>query len=215
MIARATVLVVLAALVAAPTSAYAAQEVQVSRDGRAWSTRLAEPLFDQQVRWVPGDRRVASFWVRNHGPSGAVLQVRTRVEGDLAHRGDVTLRARTGRTGWVDLGRAAPDAHPGPEVPQGGSTRVDVEATFDPAAANQTQRKQAVLGVDVILVSDRVDSDHGEVSGQHAVGADRADDPASLPGAGTTVSAWLLVAATAALLVGARLVRRRVRGDRA
>lgn len=192
---RATALLTTVLLVGVPGGpAHAGRDIDFSRDGRTWAPQLTAPLFAPEMRWVPGDRRVASFWVRNGGPAGAVMRVRAEVVGDLVHRGDVILRARTARTGWVELGGPVSTADRGPGVGRSGSTRVDVEATFDPAATNQTQEEQVELGVDITLTADRV------------------DEGAPLPATGTTVPAWLLVSAAASLLAGALLLRRRRRG---
>lgn len=55
-----------AAMIGVTTSpAVAAGELELSRDGTSWSPDLSEPLFDSNVRWVPGDIRSSSFFVRN------------------------------------------------------------------------------------------------------------------------------------------------------
>jgi hypothetical protein len=187
---------VAATLVGLSSPAPAAGDVDFSRDGTTWTSRLDAPLFDPAVRWVPGDRRTASFWVRNRGPVGAVMHVQARVVGDLAHRGDIALRARTRGADWVDL-RARRSVGPGargPAVERGAAARVDVEAAFDPAATNRTQEEDLVLDVVVTLA------------------ADAAAPPASaLPSTGTVVPPWLLGLAASSLLLGAHLLRRRGR----
>lgn len=42
-----------------------APSVSYSSDGEKWSKTLPDPLFDQDIRWVPGDRRSSEFHVFN------------------------------------------------------------------------------------------------------------------------------------------------------
>ncbi|WP_186629547.1 hypothetical protein [Rhodococcus sp. BP22] len=42
-----------------------AQSVGYSSDGEQWSKSLSDPLFDRDIRWVPGDRRSSEFHVFN------------------------------------------------------------------------------------------------------------------------------------------------------
>lgn len=42
-----------------------AQSISYSSDGEEWSKSLPDPLFDRDIRWVPGDRRSSEFHVFN------------------------------------------------------------------------------------------------------------------------------------------------------
>ncbi|MFI5428339.1 hypothetical protein ACHMWU_18290 [Aeromicrobium sp. UC242_57] len=39
---------------------------------------MGEPLFDPDLRWVPGDSTIGGFYVRNQGASDANLRVAVR-----------------------------------------------------------------------------------------------------------------------------------------
>ncbi|OZF31312.1 hypothetical protein CH296_13875 [Rhodococcus sp. 14-2496-1d] len=43
----------------------AAQTVKYSDDGERWSTDFPSPLYDSDIRWVPGDVRTSQFHVFN------------------------------------------------------------------------------------------------------------------------------------------------------
>ena len=39
--------------------------VSYSSDAESWSHTLSDPLFDNEIRWVPGDERSTEFYVSN------------------------------------------------------------------------------------------------------------------------------------------------------
>ncbi|RZI93952.1 MAG: LPXTG cell wall anchor domain-containing protein [Microbacterium sp.] len=216
---------VLLALVS--TAAHAADDVGLSPDGTTWSGSLAEPLFDADVAWVPGDSRTESFFVRNQGPSGASMRIEARSEDqDALLFDDVALRARVDGGDWVELRNGAASTRLTDEViEQGRVVEVDVNATFDPASTNQSQTSRLTLDFAVIL-ADAVGTD-GESDADADGGADAdldADSGADLdvpsaaagsdfegvlPGAGATTGPWIVLGGAAGLLLGAILVRRR------
>jgi hypothetical protein len=146
------------------TAARAADGIGISDDGTSWSDGLDAPLFDPALRWVPGDSRTETFFVRNQGPSGATMTIeaRSRDEDELLADDDVDLRARADGGAWVELrnGVASTRLTDG-AIGQGGIVRVDVNARFDPTSTNQSQSRQLALRLRVTLADARGDVDHG------------------------------------------------------
>ena len=134
------------ALMAGPASADG--RIGLSRDGSTWSQTLPGSLFDPSIRWVPGDSRTASFFVRNQAESGASLRVDVR-SGDrdqLLANDDIRLEARAHGSRWFplqnnDISRTLTSRMLG----VGESVKVDVRAVFDAASTNQSQRKSLAL----------------------------------------------------------------------
>lgn len=60
-------------VVAGPAAA--ASELGLSNDGVTFSSSLPDPLFDSAIRWVPGDSRTATFYVRNQSTDVGSLAV--------------------------------------------------------------------------------------------------------------------------------------------
>lgn len=204
--------------------------VQVSSDGLSWSSDLATPLFDPAVRWVPGDVRTSTFFVRNGSPHDAVLRLEPKDSrtGSLTAQGVVLLDARTDGGQWhrltvdAESGRLNPTALPAGEV-----TRVDVRAELDPAATNSAQDRAAnlsfVLRLSDALAEPQGTGDTGTTGGQQS-GHQPGDQPGHQPGsssggheplADTGAPDVRLQAAAGALLLGCGLVlvrrRREVR----
>lgn len=205
---------VLLALAAAMTlgvpAAHGADDVGVSTDGVTWSDGLDAPLFDPAVRWVPGDSRVASLYVRNQGPTGASVTIEARsVDADaLLADDDVQLRARAGGGGWVPLRNGVSSARLTEQtVVPGDVVRVEVDATFDPRATDATQLERLALDVRVVLRDGLGAGAAPPVDGEAVGGA--------LPDTGTGVARRVLALAAALLVTGIVLtaVRRPRRGE--
>lgn len=109
-----TVLVMLLAAVLVFEPATAVQQwspIQVSRDGRAWSSRMAQPLFAAPVALVPGSQRDASFQVRNSSSDTARLKMHLVAGGDwawwarsrTASQDHVRIYLRTGNGPWRQI----------------------------------------------------------------------------------------------------------------
>jgi LPXTG-motif cell wall-anchored protein len=189
------------ALLIGPTSVASdrAGVVAVSADAVHWSSSLTTPLFDPEVRWVPGDRRTASFFVRNGGPTPASLRLDVRsTAGDLVHTGDVTFSARTGGGAWVPLARDRDSAVLSvAPLPVGADAQVDVRATFDPASTNRSQHSSAELWFVVRLTDTKA-------------------EPVSsgpLPATGAPALAPVILTAAAVIGIGLGLIRRRREAD--
>lgn len=57
-------------------SARPVQTVGYSYDGETWGPTLPSPLFDNEIRWVPGDRRDAAFHVFNDTDDDGRIQLK-------------------------------------------------------------------------------------------------------------------------------------------
>jgi hypothetical protein len=123
-------------------------DVVVSSDGVSWGPQLPAPLFDPSSRWVPGDVRTVSFYVRNRGASSASLRIEGRdaVTGELTDERAVTLFARADGGRWQRL-RIGAMSEPlnVVAVPVGRVSRVEVRALFEPAADNHSKEETADL----------------------------------------------------------------------
>jgi LPXTG-motif cell wall-anchored protein len=189
------------ALLIGPTSVAANHGVvAVSADGVHWTTALTTPIFDPNVRWVPGDSRMASFFVRNGGATPAVVRLQVHsAAADLVPSADVMFAARTNTGAWVPLARDGDSAVLSvAPVRVDGDARVDVRVLFDPASRNSSQRRSVELWF-VVRLTD-------------AQAAPTASG--SLPATGAPVLAPLVLAGAAALGIGLGLVRRRKEADR-
>ena len=146
-------------LTAAP--AQAADELSFSRDGVTWAAELADPLFDSSVRWVPGDERTESFYVRNETAQTGRLAI--DILGTPVHTllgtGDIDIDAQGAGGDWTSV--STPGAHrllSDGSVPADSARRVDVTVHFDSASTNESQLKSLELAFRVFLVLD-VDED--------------------------------------------------------
>jgi hypothetical protein len=142
-VAALTVLVLSAASPAAADT-----EIGLSVDGATWAPSLTAPLFDPNLRWVPGDTRSATFYVRNQSDDSATLSV--DVLGTALHSlldtGDLTVSARGDEIDWRATSR--PGTHrlvSDVAVPPGASTPIDVTVAFAPGSSNESMRRQLDL----------------------------------------------------------------------
>ena len=192
-------------LVLGSASAQAADEIGLSRDGVTWAPTLPGGLFDDAFRWVPGDYETESFYVRNQGPTDAVMVIEARSadSDELLSNEDIDLRARVDNGSWVDLENGAPSTSLSQQrIGPDGVVHVNVNAAFDPDSTNQSQSKNLDLTFRVTLVD------------AAAVGDEDDSDNGLLPDTGAPISGWLIIAAGVMLSLGARLVRgREVRHD--
>jgi len=203
--------------VAPPATAVDGDAVALSADGRRWGSELSAPLFDPAVRWVPGDSRTASFWVRNDGgDTGRLVITAQLVEPDGPLNGTVALRLRTAGTS-VDLTPGRPTAVG--TLRAGARTRAEVEAVFDPASSNVTQSERLRFAFDVTLSGDgpaaTAGTSPGTSSGAPGAGGEASDGATpTLPGTGAEARWWWLVAAAALVGGGGALVVRNRRAPR-
>ncbi|HEY0905401.1 MAG TPA: hypothetical protein VGE14_16065 [Marmoricola sp.] len=202
--------------------------VAVSVDGVHWTSSLSEPIFDPDVRWVPGDRRTSSFFVRNSGPTPATVRVQVLAEDDdLVRAGDLRFAARVDGGTWAQLppDGAAALVRVAP-LPQGRRSVVDIRIAFDPASTNSSQRADLELWFVVRLTEaqpgylpgeapgEQPGQQPGQVPGEVPGNAPGVDDDDGvgvgwLPATGAPAVTVTVVVAASLLGVGLGLTRRR------
>jgi len=214
MIIRWCLLATAAMLVLTAAPAHAADELRLSRDGVTWAPDLADPLFDSSVRWVPGDVRTESFYVRNESAQAGRLAI--DILGTPVHTlldtGDLDIDAQGAGGAWVSV--STPGTHrllSDGSVPADSARRVDVTVHFDSASTNVSQLKSLELAFRVFLVQD-VDEDDSDSDGSDGSdGADESDDASGLlPDTGGPTLWWAIVG-VAALGIGILMTRHRPR----
>jgi LPXTG-motif cell wall-anchored protein len=204
-------------VVAAPTGAVAADEIGLSKDGSHWSSTLPAPLFDPGFRWVPGDDETSSFFVRNQGPSGAVLTIAARSADtdQLLSNADMDLFARVDGGPWIELANGvATSALTERSVARGGTARIDVRVRFDPSSVNTSQTKSLPLTFAVTLTQA---SGSGRTPGENSENDGDDNDEGrdgDLPRTGSTVTPAMLWVAAMLIGGGLALVRRSRREER-
>lgn len=201
--------VLLLASITVPSAAHADDEIGLSWDGQNWSSRLDGSLFDGSVRWVPGDVRTAAFHVRNQAGDGATvaIAVESTDRDRLLRSDDLQLEARVGGAEWVEVDRVGTRFRINESVLGAGeSSRVQVRATFDPAATNQSQRSELRMRFRVVLS----DADAAPGNGNEGETGDRDDTvTGALPDTGAPAVGWLILLGGTMLGVGLALLRRR------
>ncbi|MFD1716321.1 hypothetical protein [Georgenia deserti] len=171
----AVVCLALALLLAAPARA-AADEVALSADGATWSADLTDPLFDPELRWVPGDARTADLWVRNDGDGAAELTVAAHIadgDGLIANR-DIALEIRRGDGTWAEL--VAQDAIELGRMDDGEAEQLEVRAAFDPESGNASMSRTLRFSFEVTLTQADDPQDPGDQEGE-APGGGGGDRP--------------------------------------
>jgi len=198
--------------------------VGLSPDGGRWADSLEGPLFSTALRWVPGDRRSASWWVRNESRDRARLSV--ELPEDAVLPGWLALSTRVD-DGWTSVADGGPGVV-GVLAP-GEERRVDLRVAMRPAAGNASERETADLRLRVRLTEevpgtgpgdetdpevtdpDLTDPDGTAPSG---TGPDEVADDGSdglLPGTGSELGLGFLLLAVLMVGLGIALLRRRVR----
>jgi len=214
MILRRCLLAMAALLVLTGAPAHAADELMLSRDGVTWTPELVDPLFDASVRWVPGDVRTESFYVRNESEQAGRLSI--DILGTPVHTlldtGDLDIDAQGAGGAWASV--STPGTHrllSDGSVPADSARRVDVTVQFDSASTNVSQLKSLELEFRVGLVQN-VDEDGSDSDG--ADGSDDSDesDDASglLPDTGAP-STWWALGGVVTLGIGILMTRRTLR----
>jgi LPXTG-motif cell wall-anchored protein len=170
--------------------------VRVSPDGRSWTPGSTQPLFDADERWVPGDARERSFWVKNIAETSATLTITIDAPVDPRAATPMLRFAARGSSGdWVrieQLGRPQPLAV---ELTPEEEIRLFVRVRFPPEAGNDSQGASTPLSITVTLT-------------------DRSADPGGdLPDTGAP-RLWMLPLGAAFLGLAAALFARRPRHRR-
>lgn len=188
-----------------PMAAHAADELGLSNDGTTWASTLPAPLFDPNVRWVPGDRQEESFWVRNLSGDGAVLDIAVLGSpiDSLVETGDLDVEVKAGNGPWHATDQAGRHTLVSSmPVEAGQREKVTVAVDFDPASTNHSQFKRLELAFEVRLTQDTLGG-NGSHDGHHGSGhhGDR-DRNGDLPGTGG-LPWWVLPLGTALTGAGA------------
>lgn len=194
------------------STAYASDEIGLSNDGVTWSSSLPKPLFDTDFRWIPGDDQTASFYVRNQGPSGAMITIEARSSDSdkLMSNNDIVMKARVDTGQWVDLDNGVPTASlTSRGIRRGEKVRVDVNAVFVNSSPNRSQTKELNINFRVHL-EDWVAANGGTGSGGTK---DDSGESGALPDTGAQVAAWMLVVGFAVTILGSLVVARRDRDE--
>lgn len=172
--------------------------LQLSTDGVTWTDSIRTPLFDPAVRWVPGDVREATFYLRNTRPDAGDLTVVLERSGDteLADTGDLTLSARADDGPWYAIDPGASRDLLESTTAGRDEARVELRASFAADSPNQSM----VLATDLDLRLRLSDS---------SAGPDTEPLHPSLPDTGSALRPWLTPLALLLLGGGAVLVARR------
>ena len=195
------------------TPAVAADEIGLSNDGVRWGSTLSDPIFDPNFRWVPGDDEIASFYVRNQGPTGAAMTIEARsADTDkLLSNDDIALSARVDGGSWVELKNGVASKRlTSRSITRGDVVRVDVNAVFDAQSTNRSQVKELALNFRVTLQDWRA-ANGG--SGEGDSDSEGRGDTGSLPAAGAQVTAWSVAAVLGLVLLGSLIVARGERSE--
>ncbi|WP_254052321.1 LPXTG cell wall anchor domain-containing protein [Aeromicrobium sp. A1-2] len=154
------IMCLLAALALVPVvvaPAFADARIGLSRDGVTFAPTLSSTLFDPDLRWVPGDSRTATFYVRNQADEPATLSVDvvgTHID-SLLETGYLTISVRGGGGRWRET--SATGTHRLVSeigVGTGDSARIDVSVAFAPEATNPSQTQNLALAFRILLSQD-------------------------------------------------------------
>lgn len=200
-------------------SAHASDEIGLSTDGSTWASILPEPLFASAIRWVPGDSRTESFFVRNQASDDGDLSVRVlaSAQDDLMETGDLRISARSGEGPWSRVDEPGTHVLVERVLAPGERERVDVRVDFDPASTNVSRLRSLDLQLDARLTRS-VPDPAGERDEKALVGDEEIVSDAGerfgvgglLPGTGGAAF-WLLLLAGAAAVAGAATLTHRGR----
>lgn len=185
--------------------------VGLSPDGGRFADSLEGPLFRETLRWVPGDRRTASWWVRNESSDTARLAVEVPEDAVLPWWLGVSTRADDGADdGWATVAADEPGVV-GLMAP-GEERRVDLRVDMRPGAGNASERESADLRLRVRLTQETSGGAGPEGEGPGGTGptapGDGDDSDGLLPGTGSDLGLGLLLLAVLLIGLGAALLRR-------
>ena len=169
----------------------ARQAVGLSVDGVDYQTGLDQPLFDPTVRWVPGDVRGSTFWVRNQAAESGDLTMDLLVpgRGNLFVSGHLSVTARAGDGPWHTVTHGESMrllTHK--DFPAEAEALVTVRVALAPEAANGTMVLATDLDFRVTLTDARATA-----PGTGPDGADGGGPGGLLPGTGLSASWWAVV----------------------
>ena len=205
----AVLLVALPCSVAFSTPAAATEgALDVSQDGVTWVDSITDPLFDSDVRWIPGESRTGSFFIRHRGgtPGHLVVDVIGSASGGLLDSGDLHVSARGGGGTWREISTAGTHRLlTVPDLPSGAIEKIVVTVAFDQRSTNATQQSAAHLLFRVTLTESSATDGPGE---EHDGGGN-----GPLPDTGAPDAWWLAVTAAVLIATGLLLVASSRAGD--
>ena len=112
--------------------------LQLSVNGKTWSTELDKALF-RKTTMVPGDTVARTFYVRNRGDSAANLLVNVKLNDPNAMVSDRAFRLNIGSaTSWNRV-KVSGDRGTEFKIPQGGSGPVRIKLKMLTSALNPMQ----------------------------------------------------------------------------
>lgn len=145
-----------AALLLAPVADADEPGLELSRDGRTWSTSLSGALLDEDVRIVPGGSTRADLWVRNSSDRRTTMSVLTRgisssLPTDVAPRDDFRVTVAGTRVPGSEVrGCRVFTTRP---LDPGERQRVPVSVALPSTSRNVSQGESLTLSMRVNLVA--------------------------------------------------------------
>lgn len=191
-----------------PAIAHAEDGVAVSHDGVTWGSNLDQPLFDESIRWVPGDSRMARFYVRNDTDDTARMDVdliATNVD-ELLDTGELDVEVRFAEGPWQGAGQARSLRLSSQQVGGRASGPVDVRVSFRADATNVSELLAFQMNLRVTLTETEA-----APPGPPAPPAQNRTGGLTLPITGSQIHPMVVASGVAAFTLGALLVTRRRR----
>lgn len=208
----AVLIAVVIAMFSTAAPAAAAGELGISSDGVHFTPTFHGPLFDSATRWVPGDSRTATFYVRNQSPDQASLAVTILGDhmGELLDSGDITITASGGggvsspvTNGDEQLLLLASGIDGGETVP----VNVTVDFNFD--SPNATQYLSTDMNFRVTLTqSSTTPPDNGGGNGGNGGGNGNGNSAGPLPNTGAPNIIWIVALGSILLGTGVAITSR-------
>ncbi|MCC9205451.1 hypothetical protein [Arthrobacter sp. zg-Y769] len=167
-----------------PAASAAGSYLSFSSDGAGFSPTLAQPVFREEVKLVPGGTADGSLWVRNDGAEAAYLSagaVSAAIDPELAGLVSVSGTAGTAGGPPVYLGGTGEcsDLYRGWELGPGAAVRVQLTAGLSVDAPNATMNRSARF--DVVFYLQSMDAAGTVPSACEALG-NNGETPPSGPG---------------------------------
>ncbi|MET0161218.1 MAG: hypothetical protein ABW204_01060 [Microbacteriaceae bacterium] len=165
-------------LVASPASATTTRQLELSTDGRTWSSSIPGTLFDALPVIVPGDSVSRTLYVRNAGATAGLLRldaVDVRISNaDFAESLRVGATIEAASLGSTDLGGSSDciTVLPSGRIAAGAVATVEITLGFDENAPMPTQDSTADFSL-LLSVSEDI--------GQTAPSAGCPDEGIELP----------------------------------
>lgn len=228
--------VVGAALLVAPAAQADEPDLELSRDGRTWSSSLSGALLDEDARIVPGGSTRSDLWVRNSSGTTTTMSVMTRgtrssLPAGVAPRDD--FRVRVAGTQVPGAGTRECRVLTTQPLAPGEAQRVPVSMALPSTSRNISQDESVSLSLRVHLVAgeagdacagDAPDPGEGD-PGHDDEGAGDGEDEAAPPtpgrvatdggpGEGPALTDLLLLGLGALAAAATRLLRQRGRARR-